>query len=444
MILDFDSNGNDKQKKAAGHWIDSTTMEIVYGGSKGSGKSFLGCSMIFGNALVYPETFYFIARKKLNDLRKYTIPSIYEVLGLMKVPKEYYSYNGQDNFFTLYNGSRVYLLDAKYLPSDPLYTRFGSMQMTCGWIEEAGEFEAAAKNNLLASVGRWKNDVFNLKGKVLMTCNPIKKAFLFNDFYLASKNNELPLHRKFVQALPQDNKKLPKGYIDNLLLVLDENQKQRLLFGNWEYDDDPTVLIPYENILNAFTNKFVEAGKKYITADIARYGRDKTVIGLWSGFRLFKVKVIDKSGIDEVAQEIDKLRLSYQIPLSSIIVDEDGVGGGVVDFLKCKGFVNNSKALKVGGKDENYRNLKSQCYFKLADRINNNLTFYDIKDSKIKEQLSEELGYVKQKNMDKDGKKEVLGKDDVKEQLGRSPDFSDMVMMREWFDLKPKRSLNFY
>ena len=32
--------------------------------------------LIFGDAFLYPGTHYFISRKHLNDLRKYTIPSI--------------------------------------------------------------------------------------------------------------------------------------------------------------------------------------------------------------------------------------------------------------------------------------------------------------------------------------------------------------------------------
>jgi len=436
MILEFDSCGNEKQKLAASYWADVETMEIAYGGSKGSGKSYLGCSMIFGDALIYPETFYFIARKQLNDLRKYTIPSIHEVFGNFGISDKYYSYNGQDNYFSLYNKSRVYLLDAKYLPSDPLYARFGSMQMTKGWIEEGGEFEAAAKNNLLASVGRWKNDIYNLKGKVLITCNPMKN-FLFTDFYLPSKKGELANYKKFVQALPQDNKRLPKGYIENLHLILSKNEKERLLLGNWEYDDDPTVLIQYENIINCFSNTFVEGGTKYITADIARYGRDKTVIGVWDGWRLIKVVTIDKSGLDYVADEIRKIATSYHVSLSNIIVDEDGVGGGVKDFLKCKGFVNNSSPIANPKQVANFTNLKSQCYFGLSDKVNKNEVFFAF-DGIDKEKTIEELQYVKQAKFDSDGKKSVLRKEDVKELLGRSPDYSDMIMMRYWFELKPK------
>jgi hypothetical protein len=37
--------------------------------------------------------------------------------------------------------------------------------------------------------------------------------------------------------------------------------------------------------------------------------------------------------------------------------------------------------------------------------------------------------------MDKDGRKKILPKDKVKEAIGRSPDHSDALMMRMWFEM---------
>ena len=45
--------------------------------------------------------------------------------------------------------------------------------------------------------------------------------------------------------------------------------------------------------------------------------------------------------------------------------------------------------------------------------------------------------------MDKDGKREVMGKDEVKALIGRSPDISDVIMMREFFELM-KRDFFFF
>ena len=50
------------------------------------------------------------------DLVRYTIPSIYEVFTHWGIPENYYHFNGQYNFFELYNKSRIYLIDAKYNP----------------------------------------------------------------------------------------------------------------------------------------------------------------------------------------------------------------------------------------------------------------------------------------------------------------------------------------
>lgn len=438
----FDTNGNDKQKQVAKEWIDAVVADIVYGGSKGSGKSYLGCSLIFGDAFMYPGTHYFIARKKLNDIRKFTIPSIYEVFNHWGITSNYYKYNGQDSYFELHNGSRVYLIEAKYLPGDPLYQRFGSMQMTRGWIEEAGEFEEAAKNNLTASIGRWKNDDYNLPPKLLQTCNP-SKNYLYREYYKKSKEGKLEPWKRFIQALPTDNKKLAKSYLENLNRSLSKNEKERLLKGNWEYDDDPSALISYEKILDIFTNIHVPQGIKKITGDIARYGGDNIVVAEWDGFRA-NIRQFGKQGTDVTAVRIEESRIKLKIGKSDILVDEDGIGGGIVDFYKCKGFVNNSSPLPSpnGPRDqrgnpirENFDNLKSQCYFRLADRINDS-GLYVLCDAEVKDLIIADLEQVKQKNMDSDMKRGVVPKDVIKEILGRSPDYSDTLMMREWFELK--------
>lgn len=430
MKLQFNTHGNEKQKDCCRAWIDPVITDIAYGGSKGSAKSFTGVSLIFGDALTYPNTQYFIARKKLNDIRKFTIPSVHEVFNLWGITNKYYTFNGQDNVFNLYNGSKVFLLDAKYLPSDPLYYRFGSMQMTRGWIEEAGEFEEEAKNNLMASIGRWKNNEYNLPAKLLQTCNP-SKNYLYKEYYKKNKEGKLEPWKKFIQALPSDNKMLQAGYLENLQRTLNKNQKERLLYGNWEYDDDPSVLCDYEKIIEIFSNNFKElSGEKYITCDVARLGSDKIVIGYWDGWRV-KAFTFEKKRITESYSLVNELRLAKGVPLNNVICDEDGVGGGLVDMLGCKGFVNNSKALN----NENYENLQAQCSFMLADRINKNGIYFETTDSKIIEDTTEELEQLKQKNLNADGKKGIVGKDKVKEVIGRSPDYRDMLLMRMYFEL---------
>jgi phage terminase large subunit len=436
MKLIFDTNGNDKQKEMAKAWIDPCITDIVYGGSKGSGKSFGGVNLIFGDAFLYPETHYFIARKKLNDIRKFTIPTIYEVFEYWGLNNNYYNFDGKDNYFTLWNKSKVFLLEAKYLPSDPQYMRFGSMQMTRGMIEEAGEFEKDAKENLHASIGRWKNDKYNLVGKLLQTCNP-SKNYLYKDYYRPFKIGQLPPYMKFIQALPTDNKKLDKGYLENLNRILSKNAKERLLKGNWEYDDDPSSLCDYENILCIFTNILEKDANKYITADIARFGSDKAIIAYWEGWELKEVIKYDISKTTELQLAIQTLREKYRVPINKCIADEDGVGGGVVDNTGILGFVNNSTPLSEDGIIKpNYANLQSQCCYGLARIIQENKILISAElSNKDKEEIVEELEQLKSKDMDIDGKMKIIPKQEIKDAIGRSPDWRDVLMMRYYFEI---------
>ena len=124
-------------------------------------------------------------------------------------------------------------------------------------------------------------------------------------------------------------------------------------------------MIEYDAIINLFNQKGV-TGEKYISVDVARFGTDKTVIVLWNGLHIEKIISIDKSSINEVVEEVKKVQRDYAVNLKNIIVDSDGVGGGAQDYLRCTAFQNNARPLKR----ENYQNLKTQCYYKLADLVN--------------------------------------------------------------------------
>lgn len=443
--LRFDTHGNEKQKDCVKAWLNDEITDIVYGGAKGGAKSFTGCKLIFGDALIYPGTSYFIARKKLNDLRKFTIPSIHECFDDWKIKiNDYTKFNGQDNYYVLHNESRVYLLEVAYMPSDDQYARFGSMQFTRGWGEETGEWDEAAKNNLQASVGRWKNDVYGLKPKFLQTCNP-SKNYLYRDYYKPWRAGTLDSWKKFIQALPTDNKRLSADYIEHLKRTLTKNERARLLHGDWEADTDPAALIDYEKACEVFTNTHVPGGRKCITADIARLGGDRIVIIEWDGMR-GKVRAYKKEKLTVTTTNIEAARARMGVGKSDVLVDSDGMGSGVEDFGGFKGFINNSRPMPdpkkptdATGKPvvENFDNLKSQCGFRMAEIINTNGLYLECPEE-FKELIIEEFEQVKQKLLDSDMKKGLMPKDKIKEAIGRSPDFWDAILMRIFFELKPK------
>ena len=75
----------------------------------------------------------------------------------------------------------------------------------------------------------------------------------------------------------------------------------------------------------------------------------------------------------------------------------------------------------------------------MARRINaGGYWFKAVTDPADQETLTEELEQVKERDSDKDGKIRLKRKEDIKADIGRSPDFSDVIMMREYFELIPK------
>lgn len=423
-------NLTDKQTEALNILTDSVTEELTFGGAAGGGKSWLGCEWLYNMCLSYPGTRWFIAREELKRIKSTTLLTFYKVCNARGIKTdEVFIYKAVDHYIQFHNGSRIDLLEVKYLPSDPLFERYGSEEFTGGWIEEGGEVDFGAYEVLNSRIGRHLNEKFGLMPKLLITCNP-KKNWMYQYFYKPFVNGVLEAGKRFLQSLITDNPKIDSGYIQKLQNLKDKKQKARLLLGQWEYEDDPSQLMTYDKITDVFTNSFVEPGKPFITADIARLGDDKTRVVIWNGWRAEKIISYEKQLINVTADRIRELMNQYKVPKSSVLVDEDGVGGGVVDILGCKGFVNNSRALN----NENYDNLKSQCYFRFSDRVNDSKVFIVVNESE-KEAIIEEMEQVKKKDIDKDGKQGIVPKDKVKAVLGRSPDYSDAFMMREYFEL---------
>jgi len=416
------------QKECLRYLFDNKTKEILFGGAAGGGKSWVGVSYLILMCIKYKKTRYLMGRSKLDALKKTTLNTFFEVCTAwqLKANKDY-TFNGSSNIITFYNGSEIILKDLFLYPSDRNFDSLGSLEITSAFIDEANQITEKAKN-VVASRLRYKLDENKLIPKMLMTCNPAKN-WVYSEYYRPAKDNTIKPYRKFIQSLVNDNQYISKHY-EKQLFELDELSKQRLLFGNWEYDATNDSLIEYNAILNLFTQKGTE-GEKYITCDVARFGSDKTVIMLWSGLHVMYVKTILKSAINDVVDQVKKLQQENKVNTRNIIVDEDGVGGGVKDYLRCQGFINNAKAIKK----ENYLNLKTQCYYKLADLINKAQIGISCSDVNVKNYIIEELEQVRTKDADKDNKLQIKPKDDVKAILGRSPDYADALAMRMFYEI---------
>lgn len=426
--MTIDTKFTKTQEVAIEHLFDNETTEVLFGGAAGGGKSYVGCAWIIILAMKYPKTRYLMGRAKLDSLKKTTLNTFFEICTDWKLESgKHYNFNAGSNIISFFNGSEILLKDLFYYPSDRNFDSLGSLEITAAFIDEANQITEKAKN-IVASRLRYKLDEYGIIPKLLMTCNPAKN-WTYTQYYKPAKEGSLPKHRKFIQSLVDDNTYISK-YYKKQLQTLDEISKQRLLFGNWEYDTTNDSLINYDSIVNLFNSTGVQ-GNKYITCDVARFGADKTVFMVWNGLHVEYIRYLDKSTMVQVVDELKALQQKYSVNLNNIILDEDGVGGGAKDFLRCRGFVNGSRALK----GENYQNLKTQCYYKLADLINKGQIGIRCEDTTVKKHIIEELEQVRIKDADKDNKLQIIQKDTVKDILGRSPDYADALMMRMFYEI---------
>jgi len=450
-----------KQYKAWQKLLDAITKYILFGGGAGGGKSWLGCEWLLTNCYKYPGSKWFIGRKELKRLMQSSFETWKKVCKFHNIPAADWKLNGQYNYIEFKNGSRIDLLDVNFEARDPMFERFGSLEYTGGWLEEAGEIDFRAYDVLKTRIGRHLNLEYNLLPKLLLTCNP-KKNWLKKEFYLPFLNGTLEATKAFIKSLYSDNIYTSELYGEQLSEISNKANRERLKEGNWDYDDDQASLIASENIDDIFTNS-VDDGDKYATIDIARFGRDTTKVYLWKGFKNYKRITWHKQSTAITATKIKQLLIDEKIPYSRVIADEVGVGGGVIDNLSgINGFIANSsplenpeaKPVKVikNGKiakvipKENFKTLKDQCGFLLAEKINEHLiaivTTLEDKEVAVEieeqESISEELTQLKDLAPDSDDKKRLIPKDVIKENIGRSPDDLDNLIMRMWFVLEKK------
>ncbi len=380
----------------------------------------------------YEGSRWLIGRAILKSLKESTLLTFFDICKQWGLKSNvHYSYNAMTGVIKFWNGSEVYLKDLFQNPSDPEFDALGSTEYTGAFIDEASQVTKKAKD-IVASRLRYKLDEFGLIPKLFISSNP-SKNFLYTEFYKPDKANELPKFRKFIKALVQDNPYISEHYI-NQLLKLDEVSKQRLYYGNFEYDDDPAKLMDFDAITDLFTNSFVPVlGKKYLTADLAMQGRDRFIVCVWDGLRGKIVIDKKKSTGKEIEEDIKKIAEEYQIPRSHIIVDSDGLGNYLESYMNgIIQFHGGGKAYK----EQEFSNNRSECYFKLAELINKREIYLEANVTQ-RDSVISELEQIKRDKVDNDElKKRIIKKETIKENIGHSPDYADVLMMRMYFEVR--------
>lgn len=396
-------------------------------------NTFLGCLWQTLRRINMPGSVGLVCREESVKLKDTTIVTFFEVLSLLHYTSAV-DYNATRLTATFSNGSVIYFRDLKFLPKDPEFDRLGSLGITDLFVDEAQQVCEKAISVLKGRFSvlngkRTDGSTWHTVPKALYTCNP-RRNWIYNDFVKPAKTGTLKGYRRFIKSLPVDNPHIDQAYIDNLLRA-DPITVQRLYFGNFEYDDDPATLCDFDAISDLFHNEHIlPTGGRSCAADIAGKGHDRFVCVTWVG-NVATIAVDEEySPGKEVETTLKELMIKEKIPRSLTIVDADGVGSFLESYLNgIKEFHGGSHPLDR----ERYTNLRAECYFKLAELINAR-KIRIICTAEQRERIQDELGALKQADIDNDtAKKGIIKKEVMKAILGHSPDYMDALMMSMFF-----------
>lgn len=162
---------------------------------------------------------------------------------------------------------------------------------------------------------------------------------------------------------------------------------------------------------------------KILAVDVARFGDDQTVIGTRQGR---KVRILAKlRGLDTTqvaARTIDFIEKEYP---DAVVIDGDGIGAGVVDQVKARGFDEHLFEFHGGRSardSKKYFNRRSEVWGLMRDALKEGMEIPD--DPELEADLTgPEYGFSAKQQI------QLEKKEDMKKRGLSSPDCGDMLAM---------------
>lgn len=164
--------------------------------------------------------------------------------------------------------------------------------------------------------------------------------------------------------------------------------------------------------------------------DIARYGSNRTVAVIRQGDRVLKMWDWQGTATTETTRRVQEIYQNYQPKPAAVVVDETGVGGGVVDQLIENGIpVIGFNAGNRAGQSARFDSLRSESWFRLRERFATGNV-----ELPAHRQLRADL-IAPTYSFAPNGRVRVERKDQLRRRGVDSPDFADAVMMAFAVDL---------
>lgn len=200
-----------------------------------------------------------------------------------------------------------------------------------------------------------------------------------------------------------------------------------------EESDDTLIALKYvEKALlqnNPDGSRKVRIGDDWqIGLDVARYGSDRTCFVVRHGSEVIDIIWYQK---EDTMKTVGRAKyILRQYPEARLLIDEIGIGAGVVDRLnEDKKFDGRIVGINVANRtqdDENIKfiNMRARFYWKLRERfINNEIILID------RGSVVSDLTNLKYKFRSTDGAIQIESKEDLKKRGLRSPDIADALTL---------------
>lgn len=211
---------------------------------------------------------------------------------------------------------------------------------------------------------------------------------------------------------------------DVIKVEMEGDKKYPSLFAHkWEGEpisQSEFSILSRDAVLEAMKRKVKDDGQIVIGVDVARMGEDRTVFWKRKGLATKEHKVFRKLRTTEVCDQLERFA-EYDKEIE-IKVDDTGVGGGVTDDMKRRGY--NVTPVNFGAvphdKDK-YPNLISEAWFYLETILK------DISLPMNSDLLMELTS--RQWVQDSKGKRRVESKNEYKKRGYSSPDLADACII---------------
>jgi len=436
------------------------------GGSAGGAKSMTACLWAVIECRNYPGIAIGIGRKELKRLKQTTMVTLMsKVHPLLGIHDSQFRMNSQEGYIQYINGSKIILVDMAYAPTDPDYDRFGSLELTHVIVEEAGEVMKKAVDVLSSRRNRMMNKEYGIIGKLLLTMNP-SQNFLRNEYYkpyedlgsgrmqkwqhgdvVLPDGERLSAFRVYLRSSVYDNPFIDANYVE-MLKMLPNQERKRLLEGNWNYADEDDTLFKALLLDKATAYEKpepTETFNKYIGVDVSDMGGDATIATLCVDGVIIEQRdlVVSMEGEKPIsyllADELIKFAQQNGFTANdakNIGIEGNGVGVGMRDAMRVRGWYTTIFTATAQTRSESYYN------FMLDMDAGTIKVLHGLDDGELRRQLAAHT-YEFQ-----DQKPRVVKKDKIKAAIGRSPDNADSANICNWLRgggygrTDPKKSQN--